>query len=203
MMTSVYLLDVSVITKDDIILGMKYLDDNRKIKISLLNNVYEKRLSFGAGILCSYILNKFGMSKENLRFTSENKPYIDNKFNISIAHSGRYACVAISTKPVSIDIQENVGYLKNIEDLFFSENDKVRINNDINKFYKIWCQKEAFIKLFGYKELKKIPIDIKDFNYHSFCFDLHYGYLLYQDQDFHIVKKRFNQIIGEIYYGKE
>lgn len=202
-MTYVYLLDVSMITKKDICLGMKYLDDNRKIKVLSLNNEHEKRLSFGAGILCTYQLIKSGMSNKNLRFTLENKPYIDSGSYISIAHSGKYACVAISTKPVSIDIQENIGYIKNIENSFFSENDKIKINNDIHKFYEVWCQKEAFIKLFGYKDLKNIPSDILGFNNHSFYFDSHYGCLLYQDQNFLIEKKTYNQILGEICYEKK
>lgn len=191
-MTIVYVMDTSGITEGQIRENLYLLDENRQNKIRVLNDINERRLSFGTGFLVKRILEKHGLTKQNLFFTSDNKPYINDQLFISISHSGKYACVAESAHPVGIDLQENIGYLKSIEEKFFSDIEQQEIDGDIHKFYYVWCRKEAYIKVFGVKNLREIPLHLDNYFYLDFSLDFHYGSVLTQDKDFALKTVNFN-----------
>lgn len=79
------------------------------------------------------------------------KPYFTgcNLF-CSITHSGQYVGVAISDRAIGIDIEEikPIDFEKIISYLF-TEQEKVRVNHDISKFYDVWVKKESFSKMLG------------------------------------------------------
>ena len=86
------------------------LSSYRKRKIDATVNPTAKRERKAAGVLLSYAIAKcFGLDESRLEYAEEDfgKPYVtshpDVHFNIS--HTDGYCAVAVSDKPVGVDIQ--------------------------------------------------------------------------------------------------
>jgi 4'-phosphopantetheinyl transferase len=82
-------------------------------------------------------------------FTGNKKPYIEGvHFNIS--HSGRFTIIAISPKPVGIDIEyinEKFDFAP-LLNICFKEAELNNIHNIVD-FYTLWTRKEAVLKASG------------------------------------------------------
>ncbi|MBE7059701.1 MAG: 4'-phosphopantetheinyl transferase superfamily protein [Ruminococcaceae bacterium] len=93
--------------------------------------------------------------KENCKIVRDEKgkPHIEGaELYISISHSQSMAAVALSEKPVGIDIQVLSEENKKITERFFSDDEKEIIKNADNKkeaFTAVWTVKEANFKLCG------------------------------------------------------
>ena len=81
------------------------------------------------------------------------KPHIEGaELYISISHSQSVAAVALSKKPVGIDIQVISEENKKITERFFTDDEKEKIKNADSKkeaFTAVWTVKEANFKLYG------------------------------------------------------
>ncbi len=103
-------------------------------------DVYEK--------LKKLLAEKSGENFEINR-TLNGKPYIGgDPLFFSLSHSRGNALIAISDKPVGIDIEyfkDGFGHVLSR----FSEREKADINCDKVKFFCNWVAKEAYIKLLG------------------------------------------------------
>ncbi len=79
------------------------------------------------------------------------KPFIGNQIFFNVSHTNRSFILFISKlSRTGIDIEdlsESIN-INEIADYAFSENEKSKYF-DINSFYKIWTQKEAFLKFMG------------------------------------------------------
>ncbi|MDE6105163.1 MAG: 4'-phosphopantetheinyl transferase superfamily protein [Clostridia bacterium] len=82
--------------------------------------------------------------------TANGKPYIEgNPLFFSLSHSGGSAVIAVSGKPVGVDIEEIkerqiASVLSN-----FTGRERQEIQDSLTAFYKNWTVKEAYIKLNG------------------------------------------------------
>ena len=82
--------------------------------------------------------------------TANGKPYIEgNPLFFSLSHGGDSAVIAISDKPVGVDIEEIkerkiASVLSN-----FTERERQEIKDSLTAFYTNWTVKEAYIKLNG------------------------------------------------------
>lgn len=95
-----------------------------------------------------YLNNQFKVDKNGKLYLKDNPVY----FNL--AHSGNYVIVAISDKPVGVDVEiisnklisnNLVKYVFNQEEL-----DKYRTRKDKKTFfYRTWCKKESYVKCNG------------------------------------------------------
>lgn len=89
------------------------------------------------------------------------KPYLkDCELHFNVSHSGEYLVIAISEKPVGIDIQEP----KNIRDGMYRKvvqpEECVLIGEDRQEdFLRLWTLKESFVKAEG----KGLRISMKDY----------------------------------------
>jgi 4'-phosphopantetheinyl transferase len=90
-----------------------------------------------------------------LLFIQTNKPYLqDTDVNFNLAHSGELVLLAVSNKPIGIDV-EHIKPIKDMTDVMkvcFNEQEIHSINSSPNpqfRFYEFWTRKEAILKATG------------------------------------------------------
>lgn len=143
------------------------LPEERKagVKKALNANIAKKRLYTGAFL--QYVLSReAGISPDKLcyKYGEQGKPelvYPDIYFNLS--HSGEYVVLAISDRPVGIDIEHKKKNYAAVAKRCFCENEYMDIISagtkaeQENCFLQYWTMKEAFIKHSG--EGLRIPLN--------------------------------------------
>ena len=113
-----------------------------------------------------HIMGLDSLSIDQLKFTRFKRPYFNNNIDFNISHSGEYIICAISHRhKIGVDIEE----VKEIpfgdfENEFSSKEMMAIMNSDnnMNSFYTLWTQKEAFLKAIGtglHTPLNKVEID--------------------------------------------
>ncbi len=99
-----------------------------------------------------------GISLDSLRYSSEGIPFLNNEKNISISHTKGFSAIAISPKPVGIDIQDFRDKILSISKKFINSNERDLIDpSSIKELTLVWCIKEA-----TYKVHRKPGLDFKD-----------------------------------------
>ena len=99
-----------------------------------------------------------GISLDKLKYTAEGIPYLKNQKNISISHTNSFSAIAISFKPVGIDIEGYRNKILNISKKFINTKESDLIDpNSIKDLTLAWCIKEAIYKLF-----RSPGLDFKD-----------------------------------------
>ena len=98
------------------------------------------------------------ISLDSLRYSSEGIPFLNNEKNISISHTKGFSAIAISPKPVGIDIQDFRDKILNISTKFINSEEIDLIDpSSIKELTLVWCIKEA-----TYKVCRKPGLDFKD-----------------------------------------
>ena len=99
-----------------------------------------------------------GISLDSLSYSSEGIPFLNNETNISISHTKGFSAIAISPKPVGIDIQDFRDKILSISKKFINSNERDLIDpSSIKELTLVWCIKEA-----TYKVHRKPGLDFKD-----------------------------------------
>ena len=99
-----------------------------------------------------------GISFDSLSYSSEGIPFLNNEKNISISHTKGFSAIAISPKPVGIDIQDFRDKILSISKKFINSNERDLIDpSSIKELTLVWCIKEA-----TYKVHRKPGLDFKD-----------------------------------------
>ena len=99
-----------------------------------------------------------GISFDSLLYSSEGIPFLNNETNISISHTKGFSAIAISPKPVGIDIQDFRDKILSISKKFINSNERDLIDpSSIKELTLVWCIKEA-----TYKVHRKPGLDFKD-----------------------------------------
>ena len=109
-----------------------------------------KRTLAGRLLLERMIKRIYGKEQFEIKYNINGKPLCDFCF-FSISHSGDFAAVAVSGKPIGADIQIPCGFKRREKYMLFSpaENEFVNAENTENRFYTLWTRKEAYIKAEG------------------------------------------------------
>lgn len=138
------------------------LDYARQKEILKKADINDRKRSLAGDILVKKYLSKlYGTQKEKIEIKKgkHKKPYVINlpaHFNVS--HSGNYTVVAISDRPIGIDIEVIKEFsaitakkLFNEDELkYISGNSSTRKKSLMQKcFYEIWTAKEAYLKYLG------------------------------------------------------
>ena len=94
--------------------------------------------------------------------TDSGKPYIkDQLILFSISHSGTYVAVAISEKPIGIDLQIHNQTDFTIFYPYFTPEERLYADKSVDNFYTLWTSIEAVAKItsIGFNEAlnKRIP----------------------------------------------
>lgn len=132
-------------------------------------------------ILSSCLINK--LSKEEVKRNENGKPYFENGPYFNISHSGDYVMMAVSSKEIGLDIEENVPKDMTMLIKLFNEAEAKMINEHAD-FYYLWCAKESLIKCMGssinkIKEIPSLPLNGlktfkgKDYMCKTFIYDDH------------------------------
>lgn len=81
--------------------------------------------------------------------TENGKPYIEgNHVHFSLSHSGRRGIIAVSDKPVGIDLEIYKDSPHNSVIERFSEREQAEIADE-RDFLRHWTAREAYVKLYG------------------------------------------------------
>ena len=90
-----------------------------------------------------------GISLDSLSYSSEGIPFLNTEKNISISHTKGFSAIAISPKPVGIDIQDFRDKILSISKKFINSNERDLIDpSSIKELTLVWCIKEATYKVF-------------------------------------------------------
>lgn len=143
-----------IITKYYSLLINNVVEKNRIIKIK---NQDAKYNSLIGKLLLQYCCHKYyNIYHLTLQRTQYDKPYIDN-FNLhfNLSHSKNRIVLVFSNHPVGIDIENISSFNYGIIRKFFSLKEQKYINSlsnnekKINEYFKLWTQKESFVKCLG------------------------------------------------------
>ncbi len=89
---------------------------------------------------------------DNLSFSKNGKPCIENDKYFNISNSGNLFCIAVSKVPVGVDIQKIFYYKENLAKKICNEREFEELKKAKNKdlaMTKLWTKKESFIKCKG------------------------------------------------------
>lgn len=158
MNTAIYYLQITNELNSDIYQKLTQLVSSEKMqKLGKLKQDIDKKLSLYAEILLKLALQRqLGLNLEDIQldYDEMGKPFIKNhpKAFVSIAHSGNRIAVAVSQKPIGIDIEKLKTANLKIAKRFFTpeENKIITTAKDISSaFFTVWTKKEAYLKCLG------------------------------------------------------
>ena len=148
------------------------LPKNEQIKIIQYKDKKERQLRITGKLMLQQLLYDFDMATEyclnDIKYDVLNKPYLNESFYFSIAHSENFViCAAAVKNSIGIDVEKikpiNVLLLKDI--LTSEEWLTIELKNyDLNYFYYLWTRKEAVLKAIGkgiFEEMGKVDV-LKD-----------------------------------------
>ena len=130
---------------------LELVDERRRKKAIRYLQPDDRKRSLGAGIIIRKILNENGFSENDLKYSENEKPFVDNLF-FNVSHAGDYVVDVLSDCEVGCDIEKNDNApLKIAEHYFYSsELDYIKTANDKNKaFFTLWTLKESYMKMTG------------------------------------------------------
>jgi 4'-phosphopantetheinyl transferase len=145
----IYGLNIHSVEKDKARL-VALLDEERRERLGTLHGEDALR-SLAGGLLMRYIADG-----KPIRYSATGKPFVEGGPFFSVSHAGDYAAAVVSPNaPVGIDIEntENVrggDFLPLAKKAFHPEELLYFTEKpDRRRFYAIWTQKEAFVKMRG------------------------------------------------------
>ena len=156
---------------------LKIVNEEQKEKALRFKNEKDQVRS----LLSSYLINQ--LSGEPLLHNEMGKPYYENGPYFNVSHSGRYVMMAVSTREIGIDIEENIPKDMSLLTKIFNEAEAKMIKEHAD-FYYLWCAKESLIKCMGssishVKEIPSLPLNGlktfkgKDYQCQTFIYDKH------------------------------
>ncbi len=135
------------------------MSPQRQEKADRYQQTPDRRACVFADMLLRMLLKEAGCNQSPVFYTDEKgKPYLEgNEFYFSISHSGEFVACAVSRRPVGIDIEKkrtvNLPLIKRVcteEELSFVLSDSKSTDSSVcERFLRIWCLKEAFLKYTG------------------------------------------------------
>lgn len=89
------------------------------------------------------------------------KPYLKEQIvHFNVSHSGEYLAIAVSDKPVGVDIQETKSIKDGMYRKVVQQQEQMLIGEERQKdFLRLWTLKESFVKAEG----KGLRISMKDY----------------------------------------
>ncbi len=157
-MIVIYYTNFQNVSWDDIKIYVNCLNKANIKYITSLRNERDRNASLLGKLLLLKYLKEKGMIKDNhlplLSYTGEGKPYfkdIDN-INFSISHSNCLVGCAFCDKNIGFDLEkmEFIDIHEFVEVFTEAELNYIKVsNNPILRFYNLWTQKEALLKLIG------------------------------------------------------
>lgn len=158
-MNELYLAEISEEIDTDIFNNiMLYVSKEKQKQIQQLHLDIDKKLCLYSDILARLIICKtLNISNDMITFkkTKYGKPYLYgyNNFNFNISHTRNTIAIAISERPVGVDIEKIRSTEIKIAKRFFTANEFDYISEKnmdaVQRFFLIWTKKEAYMKYVG------------------------------------------------------
>lgn len=159
-MTKIFFTDTSCLFNDAVFDGAKnHILPWRCSKLERLKFRQDKNLSLGASLMLSCAISSVGMdiTEKEIAYHKNGKPYFKTHADVhfSLSHSGNIALCALSDKETGADVQLMCDFKESICRRYFlkSEADFVlgakSYEDKKDRFFKIWCLKEAYAKMTG------------------------------------------------------
>lgn len=107
-------------------------------------------------LACKNLVKEMLAKEVEIEYDQYGKPFlIKNELQISISHSGKYACVYLHKfLPIGVDIQKLKTSIATGRSYFLSDKEMEWVNADNNDMlYIIWSAKESVFKYFGVNAL--------------------------------------------------
>lgn len=125
----------------------------RRARIDSCRFVQDRRLSLGAGLLLWEGLRKYGAEDVPLCRGKHGKPYLDGRedLHFNLSHSGHIAALALSDRPVGIDVEQcRVFSDALLRRVFLPEELAAAPAENPDRYYTgLWTVKESVMKYFG------------------------------------------------------
>ncbi len=165
--TEIYKINIEEISCTEFNAAYFLMSPERQKKCSSLIKEEDKKLCIAADMLLRTVLSdKLGIPSEKLVFavSSQGKTYLQGgKYHFSISHSGKYAAVAVNeSHPVGIDIEKIRPLKASVIKHIFSDAEKEFVfglttprdgmledKNILERFFRVWTYKEAYVKMTG------------------------------------------------------
>lgn len=143
----------------------------RQRDIDSISNVKVRREKYYVWRLLEYaIKNSLGADASRLCFTKgENRKWFCEGFEFSLSHSGDALAVAISDKPVGVDVERiRVKSADRLADFVLTESERAEYEKiaDCERdewLIRKWCAKEAIFKSLDKDSFKPTTIEISEF----------------------------------------
>ena len=103
-----------------------------------------------------------GLSLDQLRYTTDGKPYIEHGPHISFSHTRDFAAVAIGKGPIGVDVERHRSKVKRVAKKFVNPADQAP-QQTIAELTDLWCAKESMYKAIsipGIRFSKDIFVDL-------------------------------------------
>ena len=136
----------------------------RRQKIRSFRFERDRQLSLCAGLLLCEGLKRAGVPNAGIAYGPYGKPYLRDRDDVffNLSHGGRIAAIAVSDKPVGIDVEPIRPFGEDVlRRVFLPEELAAAPGCDRERFYTVlWTVKESIMKLFG-TGLSLDPADIR------------------------------------------
>lgn len=161
-MYNIFYYDINKMSDDLYNKGLDSIPLIRKKEILKKANTSDRKLSLAGDILTrKYLSRLYNIPEEKLEIKKgeKGKPYVLNipaHFNVS--HSGDYTVLAISDRPIGIDLEIIRDFSAILAKKYFNEDELKYISGNSSSrkkslmqkcFYEIWTAKEAYLKFTG------------------------------------------------------
>ena len=111
----------------------------------------DRKRSLGAGIIIQKILNDNGLSENSLKYSENEKPFVNNIF-FNVSHAGDYVVGVLSDCEVGCDIEKVVSAPLEVAEHYFNPGELEYIKSEQDKdraFFTLWTLKESYMKMTG------------------------------------------------------
>ncbi len=157
-MYKLYFCDINLITDNELQEELNNVSLIRRRYILKKKNAEDRKRSIAVDVLAKRALSDFTAvtEKPEILYGEHGKPYFANyNVHFNASHSGNYTVVALSDKPIGIDIEIIRDFSASAANKILNQDEKTYImQDDIHenrnrRFFEIWTAKEAYLKLLG------------------------------------------------------
>ena len=161
-MYNLFFYDIRKMTDDVYKRELSRLPRLRQAEIFKKANLDDRKRSLAGEMLArKYLSRLYGVTEEELVFAKgeHGKPYVLNlPAHFNIAHSGQYVVLAVSDRPIGVDIEvvRNFSAILakkrfNAEELAYIAGSNPSRKKSVMQrcFYELWTAKEAYLKYTG------------------------------------------------------
>ena len=159
---------------------LSLISRDKKAKLDSYASSFEKKRVLYSDLLIRIIIHQdLNIENNDISFDTNiyGKPFLRNNqsFHFNVSHSQNMIAVAISNKPVGVDIEQTQNVNLEIARRFFNESEieyiKTSSQATNRRFIEIWTKKEAYLKYLGVglnKSLKSFNVFDNEISNHFY-----------------------------------